>query len=68
MVQIMNLINSAITAASQWFVQVFTSSGMIQVYLSVLFIVFSFRFLLRPVFGSSRGSDRARDNSEVNDG
>ena len=64
MAQIMNLLNQCISAASEWFVSVFTASGMIEVYISFLFVVFAIRFLLAPVFGSSRGSDKARRSGE----
>ena len=64
MADIMNLLNSVITSASEWFVRIFTASGMIEVYIAVLFIFFGIKFILAPMLGSSRGSDRARSNKE----
>ena len=64
MAEILGLLNQSIGAASQWFVSIFTSSGMVEVYLGLLFIVFAIRFLLAPVFGRSRGSDHARRSGE----
>ena len=68
MEEVLNVINSAFLACSDWFVDIFTASLMTEVYIVAIFIIFGIRFLLRPIFGSSRGSDRARKSSEVNNG
>lgn len=67
MVNIMNLINSSITAASTWFVRIFNASGVVEIYISIIFIIFAIRFVIVPIFGKSRGSDRARSSEEVTD-
>lgn len=64
MVDILNLINTSLTHASSWFVSVFVGSGMADVYLTFIFVIMAVRFLVVPVFGSSRGSDRARSHKE----
>ena len=67
MLEVLNVINSSFLACSDWFVRIFTASSMTEVYIVAIFIIFGIRFLLRPIFGTSRGSDRARNSSEVND-
>lgn len=64
--QVMNFINTGISAASQLFLRVFTGSGMIEVYFAIIFIILAIKFIISPVIGKSRGSDRARSNKEVN--
>lgn len=71
LMDIMSIVNNAITSASLWFVDIFTASGMVEVYIAVLFIILAIRFILSPLLGSSRGSDRARrsgDSEEVDNG
>ena len=63
-VQVMNLINTSLAACSQFFVRIFNGSGMVELYISIFFIVFGFKFLLSPVLGKSLGSDRARGKSD----
>lgn len=62
--QVMNLINISLSACSQLFFRVFNGSGMVELYISILFIVLAFKFILSPVLGKSRGSDRARGNTD----
>lgn len=64
MADIMNLINSSITAVSSWFIRIFNASGMVEIYISFIFIIFAIRFVVVPIFGRSRGSDRARRSHE----
>lgn len=64
MVAIMNLINNTFIAVSGWFVDVFTSSGMTDIYLSILFIFLASKFIISPLFGRSVGSDHARTNKQ----
>lgn len=66
MQQIMYILNECITACSGWFVRIFNASGMVDIYIAALFIMFGVRFLLAPVFGSSKGSDKARRSGEGN--
>lgn len=65
MVEIMNLLNSSINTCSNWFVNIFKSSGVTEIYLGFLFVFMAMRFILAPVLGSSirssaMGSDKAR--------
>ena len=64
MATIMNFINSVFSAVSVWFVKVYTSSGMTEIYLSILFIVLATKFIISPLFGRSSGSDHARTNKQ----
>lgn len=69
-VSIFNMINSALSSCSTWFLNIFNASGVVEVFLAMLFVVFSFKFLLQPVLGRSRGSDRAgskRNKDDVNE-
>lgn len=58
--RVMNLINSALGSCSQFFLDVFDSSGMVEFYISILFVIFALKYILSPVIGRSKGSDRAR--------
>lgn len=60
MADILNMINHSISSASSWFVSIFNAAGMVEVYIAIIFILFGIRFLVVPIFGRSRGSDRAR--------
>ena len=62
--QVMNLINTSLSGCSQLFLRVFNASGMVEFYISILFIVLAFKYILSPVIGSSKGSDRARGNTD----
>lgn len=64
MEQILNMINFSLSSASSWFASIFINSGMADVYLTIIFVIMAVRFLVVPVFGSSRGSDRARSHKE----
>lgn len=64
---LMNLFNSSISAASGWFIDIFTASNVANVYLVFIFLVMLIRFIVAPIFGRSRGSDRARPSPEVKD-
>lgn len=64
MVDVLNLINTSFVHASSWFASVFLGSGMADVYFTIIFVIMAVRFLVVPVFGSSRGSDRARAHKE----
>lgn len=50
--------------AVNWFSDLFQNTGMTELYLSIIFIVLSIRFLVSPIFGVSRGSDKARSKDE----
>lgn len=63
---LMNLFNSSISAASGWFIEIFNASRVANVYLVFIFLVMLIRFIVAPIFGRSRGSDRARTSAEVN--
>lgn len=64
MTSVMNLINNSFSAVSSWFVSIFNSSGMTEIYISILFIYFGYKFILSPVLGKGRGSDFARSKKD----
>lgn len=55
---VMNLINSSFAAAGSWFSSIFNASGMVEIYLAMIFITLCFKFILTPIFGISASSDR----------
>lgn len=62
---VMNIINTAMAACSNWFVQIFNASGVSSVFFAFLVVILAIRFLLAPVFrGSNSGSDKARKSGE----
>ena len=61
---VFNLINQSFSAASSWFSNIFVSTGMAEAYIALMFLILLLRFLVYPLFGSSRGSDRARSRKE----
>lgn len=66
---VMNVINQAIISCSSWFVNVFNSSGVEDIYLAMLFVVFAVRFLISPFVGAATftaASDRVRNVRETN--
>lgn len=67
MAEVMSLLNNSIVAASDWFVRIFNASGMVEIYLAFLFIIFAMRFILKPILGNA-GSDRARKKTTQSDG
>lgn len=64
--QIMNILNQSIVSAAGWFTDIITSSGVVDVFLFFIFLILSIRFLVSPVFGDGRGSDRARRTGKDN--
>ena len=46
-----------------WFTDLLDASGMEPFYLSFIFIFLVGKYILKPLFGSSRGSDKARKNA-----
>lgn len=68
MAQIINMINQSLTSSANWFVALLTASGMTELFLSMFFIYLLGRFILRPLFGSSRGSDKVSKKKDVNNG
>lgn len=55
-----SLINTAFTAALGWFSQLLEKDNFGSYLMAAIFIVFSYRFLLSPLF--DKGSDFARKN------
>ena len=60
---VFDILNRSITEAASWFVLLLGRSGMTQFYLSMVFIFLLGKYILRPLFGSSRGSDQVRKRS-----
>lgn len=54
---IFEILNTSITAAASWFTALFQRSGMVSFYLAMVFVFLVGKFILVPLFGSSRGSD-----------
>lgn len=65
---IFDIINSCIVNVASWLVQLLNASGMTQFYVSMVFVFLLGKYILKPLFGSSRGSDQVRKKSGGNDG
>lgn len=57
--QILSILSTCVLAVSSWFTRVMDLSGMGAFYLSSVFVILTYKFLLSPIFGRSRGSDTA---------
>lgn len=60
---VMALINDSIVNCSLWFHNIIVASGVGDIFLAFVFIYFSVKFIIQPVFGKGLGSDRARKKS-----
>lgn len=66
MASIMEMFTLSLSAAAGWFNRLLTASSVSGVFLSMIFIYLMFKFLLRPIFGRSAGSDTVqRKNQEA---
>lgn len=63
---VFDIINSCIVNVASWLVQLLNASGMTQFYVSMVFIFLLGKYILKPLFGSSRGSDQVRKKSGGN--
>lgn len=62
MTVVFDLLNRSIVQAASWFVDLFNASGAVSFYLSMIFVGLVGKFILAPLFGSSRGSDTVKKN------
>lgn len=67
MAYVFDILNASITEAANWFISLLGKSGMTDFYLSMVFIFLLGKYILKPLFGSSRGSDQVRKKSGGND-
>lgn len=66
MTAVLDIINTCILHVVSWFVQLLDHSGMTQFYVSMIFVFLLGKYILKPLFGSSRGSDQVRKKSGGN--
>lgn len=67
MAEVMQVINLALTSCAGWFSSVFNSSGVLGIYLAMLFVALATRFIIAPVVGAATfagASDRVRTYKE----
>lgn len=64
---VFDILNRCIIQAATWFSNLFYSSGMASFYLAMIFVCLIGKFILAPLFGSSRGSDRVKKNRGGNE-
>lgn len=62
----LSLLSLAVSSVSGWFVEVLTATKASPFYLTMMFVVLLFSYLLAPVLRSS-GSDRAGRKNEKDD-
>ena len=67
--QFNSIFGNLISTGVSWFEDLLEASGYAGFYLSAIFLILTFRFLLRPIFGFawSLGSDRARSKNDSED-
>lgn len=65
---IFSYLNQSITSVAGWFITLFDKSGVASFYLSMIFIALVGKFILSPLFGSSRGSDKVKKKRSDSDG
>lgn len=65
MVDAVGVVVTVLTAVSNFFQQFMTATGSMPVIMAMLFIFFSIRFILTPIFGGSGSSDKAKKDKEV---
>lgn len=61
----LNFINTVFSAVGSWFMQVMNATDGGGVYVAIVFIVLSVRFLLWPLFYKGAGSDLASNASKL---
>lgn len=67
--QVMQVFNTAFRACSDWFLHIFLSSGVSDIYFVFIFIILLVRFVLSPIVGKvTSGSDRARKSGSRSGG
>lgn len=68
MIYVFDFLNHSITQCASWFTALLGSTGMTSFYLSMVFIALLGKFILKPLFGSSRGSDQVKKKSSNSGG
>lgn len=63
MADVIAILNRCIIEASNIFLALLDGSGMTSFYLCMIFLFLLGKYIMRPLFGSSRGSDKARKKS-----
>ena len=59
MTQIVGIFKMVFQSVFEWFDSLLTTSGGGTFYLSMIAVFLVYKFMLAPIFGSSRGSDTA---------
>lgn len=60
---VFDILNRSITESAEWFLTLLGGTGMTNFYLSMVFLALLGKFILRPLFGSGRGSDIVKKKS-----
>lgn len=60
---IISLCIDSLRAAGNWFMKVYIAVDGVEVYLGIMTVILSIRYLIYPLTGKSFGSDRARARS-----
>lgn len=63
MAYVFDILNLSITECASWFTALLDGTGMTSFYLSMVFLALLGKFILRPLFGSGRGSDQVKKKS-----
>lgn len=65
---VFDILNRSITQCATWFTTLLGGTGMTSFYLSMVFLALLGKFILRPLFGSGRGSDQVKKKSSNSGG
>lgn len=64
---VISLCIESLEAAGKWFMQVYSAVDGVEVYLGIMCVILSIRYLIFPLTGKSFGSDRARPSGSRED-
>lgn len=68
MAYVFDILNRSVIAGADWFTSLLGGTGMTSFYLSMIFLALLGKFILRPLFGSGRGSDQVKKKSSNSGG
>lgn len=68
MAYVFDILNRSVTECAGWFTDLLGGTGMTSFYLSMIFLALLGKFILKPLFGSGRGSDQVKKKSSSSGG
>lgn len=68
MTSLFTALQNVFVSLAGWFTSLFTGSGAVDIYISVIFIMLVTRFILRPIFGGGGLGGRSDTAKKQKDG